>query len=645
MTKVGVCNKITYVEIYAFQRFAMENNKRISIIVPVYKTENYLSQCIDSVIGQTYKNIEIILVDDGSPDSCGKICDEYAKKDSRIKVIHQQNKGLCGARNAGMREATGDYIGFVDSDDYIAEDMYEYLCESIEKYGADIVSCRYFRIGRKYDGYEENGAYDVVMTGREAVTELVERFNLRSLFWNKLFRREILSDFEFPQGRTFEGTLTMHRLFLRCEKVVMLKEPKYYYRDNQGSIVNTKSLRNALDCCVANIERYYDLKDSFPALKDKLLRENVKKIRVLRYVSGGIKKEDIDSRREDFLKIKAFVNENREYIYGNILTDIFSKKEMDSILLLTERGFSAAHTYGGFSLRAEKLKKLFKAKINSEETGEEAPPEMTEERKDKLKKLQSVLYEMLGEIDRICRENEITYFLCGGTMLGAAREGGIIEWDDDVDILMLRSDFEKFARVCEKSLPGGYFYQSGFTDSEFSNIAAKIRKNGTYFPEKRWEKRNFNKGIFIDIFPLDEYPDNKLYAKAATKLISFIQQVVSLEKCYSENPVTRALFYLAKKKPPEYWYGRRNKVFSFCARHAGGKYLCSFGSHYKNKRILKKEWFSSCVDVKFGEENRMAPQGWRDYLVYIFGEDYMTPPPEDKRVCHAVLDRIKFGDE
>ena len=114
---------------------------KVSVIVPVYKVENYLKKCVNSLINQTLKDIEIILVDDGSPDSCGKICDEYAKNDSRVKVIHKQNEGLSEARNVGIMAAKSPYIGFVDSDDYVAEDMYEMLYENLIKTNADVSVC------------------------------------------------------------------------------------------------------------------------------------------------------------------------------------------------------------------------------------------------------------------------------------------------------------------------------------------------------------------------------------------------------------------------------------------------------------------------------------------------------------------------
>lgn len=121
-------------------------NKKISIIIPVYKVENYLERCVESVLNQTHQNLEIILVDDGSPDRCGKMCDLYSQKDNRIKVIHKENGGLSDARNVALDIATGDYIGFVDSDDYVEEDMFKTLYQLAEKYQADISSVSFYKV-------------------------------------------------------------------------------------------------------------------------------------------------------------------------------------------------------------------------------------------------------------------------------------------------------------------------------------------------------------------------------------------------------------------------------------------------------------------------------------------------------------------
>ena len=173
----------------------------ISIIVPIYNVEKYLRKCIDSIIGQTYKDIQIILVNDGSPDGCPQICDEYAEKDSRIIVIHQVNSGVSVARNAGLKVATGEYIGFVDADDFVALDMYENMVKVLERDDTDLVICG-------YDYVDEHG--NVLRAYQEKDSEIIsqkecfKRYfdmppSIRLVIWNKLFKRELFNDISFPQ--------------------------------------------------------------------------------------------------------------------------------------------------------------------------------------------------------------------------------------------------------------------------------------------------------------------------------------------------------------------------------------------------------------------------------------------------------------
>ena len=174
--------------------------KKISVIVPVYKVEPYLSRCLDSIINQTYRNLEIILVDDGSPDRCGEICDEYARQDSRIRVIHKANGGLSDARNHGIDVAIGDYIAFVDSDDYIATDMYEKMLARLELDNSDMVVCNYYRFDEgsapPKDGYIQ--LPDRVLTQDEAFDFYLQIGGDYVSAWNKLYKRTIFDDLRYP---------------------------------------------------------------------------------------------------------------------------------------------------------------------------------------------------------------------------------------------------------------------------------------------------------------------------------------------------------------------------------------------------------------------------------------------------------------
>lgn len=242
-------------------------DKLISIIVPVYKVEKYLSRCIDSIIKQTYSNLEIILVDDGSPDNSGKICDEYAKRDERIKVIHKLNGGLSDARNYGLDVATGDYIGFVDSDDYIKEDMFQtlyYLCEENE---ADISIISFYEImENKIIGVRDSGELQI-LNKIEAIKELLIDTRIQSYVWNKLFKKQLFTDIRFPTGKNFEDIATTLILFERCNKIVRLEEPKYYYLRRNDSIVGVRNYKTYHDYMEVILDKYLYLKDKYPQIE------------------------------------------------------------------------------------------------------------------------------------------------------------------------------------------------------------------------------------------------------------------------------------------------------------------------------------------------------------------------------------------
>ena len=197
----------------------------ISIIIPVYNVEKYLERCVKSVINQTYKNLEIILVDDGAKDNSGKMCDELSKLDSRIKVIHKENGGLSDARNFGLKIATGDYIGFVDSDDYIADDMYETLYYTIKNNNADISIVSFYEMYKeKVIGVRDSGNLEI-LSKQEAMKELLIDTKIQSYAWNKLFKKELFNDLKFPTGKNFEDIATTLLLFEKCDKVALLEKP------------------------------------------------------------------------------------------------------------------------------------------------------------------------------------------------------------------------------------------------------------------------------------------------------------------------------------------------------------------------------------------------------------------------------------
>lgn len=233
----------------------MENDL-ISIIIPVYKVEKYLEKCIESVLKQTYTNLQIILVDDGSPDNCGKICDEYAKKDPRIEVIHKVNGGLSDARNVGIAKAKGKYIGFVDSDDYIKEDMYEILINLIKEYDADVSICNLYDVidGKEYIRNNENGIQEY--SRLEILKEVLLDKNIQSYAWNKLYKKELFDEIKYPIGKKYEDIGTTFYVFEKCNKIVVTSESEYYYLKRSDSLVNNVTESTVLDYTDIIIQRY-----------------------------------------------------------------------------------------------------------------------------------------------------------------------------------------------------------------------------------------------------------------------------------------------------------------------------------------------------------------------------------------------------
>lgn len=248
----------------------------ISIIIPVYKVEIYLEKCIQSVINQTYENLQIILVDDGSPDNCGKICDEYAQKDHRIEVIHKSNGGLSDARNKGLEIAKGEYIGFVDSDDYIEADMYEVLYNLLKQYNADVSICNFYTVsqGKITIKNADNGINEYNRI--EILKEILLDKNIQSYAWNKLYKKELFDEIKYPVGKKYEDIGTTFYLLEKCNKVVVTGKPEYYYINRQDSIVNNVTETTITDYIELIMQRYDYIEENIKELssynKDYLKR-------------------------------------------------------------------------------------------------------------------------------------------------------------------------------------------------------------------------------------------------------------------------------------------------------------------------------------------------------------------------------------
>lgn len=308
-------------------------NDKISVIVPIYNVEKYLLKCIESIISQTYTNLEIILVNDGSPDNSRIICDEYSKKDHRIKVINKENGGLSDARNVGLDIATGDFISFIDSDDYIHEGYYETLIDLIIKFDADIAQCEFLKV---YDKATYN--FDIEISSVEPkITVLSNEDALKNLYnehyvntvvvWNKLYKRKLFKQIRFPKGKVHEDEYTTYKVLFDTKKVVCTSKPMNYYLQRSDSIMgNIKG--EGFNVKLLDKLGAYQEQIIFYGDKKLLDLENKAKISFESLLIGSmidVSKSKLDNKNEIFHYLVNFYKKNN-FINSDNMTISLKKK-------------------------------------------------------------------------------------------------------------------------------------------------------------------------------------------------------------------------------------------------------------------------------------------------------------------------------
>ena len=304
----------------------MNNNEKISIIVPIYNVEEYIEKCVDSLINQTYKNIEIILVDDGSTDKSYDICKKYSETDSRIKLIHKENGGLSDARNVGIDNATGDYITFLDSDDWISYDYSEIMIKELQETNADIVMSNLVNV------YDNDYVFETKKTfGKKTYTniEALEAFEdtISVVAVAKLYKKELFDNLRYKVGKIHEDEFMFHRIFYRAENISCLDIELYAYRQRHNSITTSKYSLKWLDALEALEDRMLFYKEkSLNLLKEKtravymyLLKMNIKEI-----ANSEIEGKD-KYINELSLKLKRNYRECKKTKYISLKFYIFSK--------------------------------------------------------------------------------------------------------------------------------------------------------------------------------------------------------------------------------------------------------------------------------------------------------------------------------
>lgn len=246
------------------------NEPLISVIIPVYNVEKYLDRCISSIVNQTYKNLEIILVDDGSPDNCPKICDEWKNKDNRIVVLHQENKGSGTARNSALSIANGDLISFIDSDDYISPYMYERMISIFYAYKkVDIVECEYNIVKDDEAKFTLTKDNINIFSREEALLKNIQDLMFKQVVWNKLYKRKIIDSIRFPENKKIDDEFFTYKVLANAHSLIHLNDKLYAYRIQNDSVMHSINLSQKIQSIEAKVERQEFLNEKFPNLQDE----------------------------------------------------------------------------------------------------------------------------------------------------------------------------------------------------------------------------------------------------------------------------------------------------------------------------------------------------------------------------------------
>lgn len=284
----------------------------ISIILPIYNIQGYLKKCMDSIFAQTYKNLEIIMIDDGSTDKSSEMCDEYLKADSRVVVFHKKNGGLSDARNYGIERAKGEYITCIDPDDYVDIDYIEYLYKLIEKYNAKMSVCQHRVVydSGKIDEYGSNG--DESIDNKFCIERMLYHDVIDTSAWAKLYEKSLFDTVKYPKGKLFEDIGTTYKLMLQCNKIAVGYESKYNYIVRNNSIVNCSFSIRKFDLLETTDDMAENVLKVYPDLEKAVMRRRIyARFSTLNQMS---KTKDFKAERNEMIR---FIKENKNIIMSD----------------------------------------------------------------------------------------------------------------------------------------------------------------------------------------------------------------------------------------------------------------------------------------------------------------------------------------
>ncbi len=634
------------------------STKKISVIVPVYNAEPYIEKCLYRLAHQTMPEMEVIIVNDGSTDNSQAIIDRYVESHPGIfRAYVKENGGVSAARNYGLDRAAGDYIGFVDSDDFVEFDMFEKLYRKAVADSCDLVACAFNRWYKARSGYEDNDyiikpfVYDYSL-----VNNLDDRkqliCKLKPYLWNKIYRRELFENVRFTVGQVFEDDAVIYKLLLEAKKIGLVNEPLYnYIVQRAGSITNTvdRKIFDIFKACDSIIRSFKEKG------VDQLYFSEMEYlciVHIFARVRSVVNSKDIRLAFEFIDAAFKYLNrhfpnwrDNEHYLrsripklvkhppnpYERVRDSAFRLKAYLVLKPLLKKIQKIAKFLVRCVVAFEKLLKIISSKGGNYPAGRREKSQLTPEQ---TRELQKEVLDLLSKFDAYCQKHGLQYFLAEGSLLGAVRHKGFIPWDDDIDIMMPRDDYEKLIRCWGTNTIDQMKLLHHSTYKRYYLPFAKVITVGpTNFQSLMRIADEELLGPGIDIFPLDPcknllsreqiYLCRKMrkYRNAVLTKVGYIKRLPAkaryfwLSRIFSERQLLRKIDQLMQKYKEE-----------------DTEYIANFASSYPiHRECFKRSWFSQTLRVPF--ENIMVniPSGYAEILATIYG-DYMTLPPVEKRV-------------
>lgn len=561
---------------------------KLSIIVPVYNVEKYLPKCLESLIKQTLKDIEIICVNDGSMDNSLTILKEFASKDSRIRIIDNQHQGVAKTRNTGIGQSTGEYIGFVDSDDYIDIDFFEKLYNSATKSNSDIAIASILKHKNFFNIY--NAKYtkeETAITIQDKIKLCEDKKHFFFYAWNKIYHSGFIKEnnIKFSEGQIYEDVMFAIKALYYSNKIISVYGTKYHYIEHENSLTKYKDKTG---------EKEQDLVKAYSELQEFCNSKNI----------------EIPER------LNYYTKEN----FGFIL-NLYKGKYQSKIQLFNI--FTIA-TISNYSETRNLITILgFKIKIAKREIAKERQENVFYQyKKDKiditkvppaqglLRDIQLANLALLKELAYVCEKNNFKYILDAGTLLGAIRHTGFIPWDDDIDILMFREDYEKIVSAFKNTTKNSDIYAEYHRDKD---------TNSQYFIKIKHKKCPF---LGVDIFPLDSYGKHlslKEQLKATNKICKILKLLKKEINPNISNKETKTILTKTMKE----------KILLSSANENGDfVYGVDFAHKLKNW-FLDRDIVLPLRKIQFEDSKYTTVNKPKEFLKNIYG-DYMKYPKKMK---------------